>query len=117
LRFAVFISGEVPAIPTEGLDALLPPWAQGLSLVSLLIIIIVAWVRGWVVSKAEYERGVAAERRVSDIWEANFNGATQLNQQLTQAFAPVLEQNEAILKAVEAVQEEQRRMRDRRPGR
>lgn len=112
----MFLSGEVP-VPTEGLDALLPPWAQGLSLLSLLILIITAWLRGWVVTKAQNERDIAAERRVSDIWEANFNGATQLNQQMTQAFAPVLASNEAVLKAVEAVQEEQRRMRERRPGR
>lgn len=113
----MFFAGEVSAVPTEGLDALLPPWAQGLSLVSLLVIITAAWLRGWIVTKGEYERGIAAERRVSDIWEANFNGATQLNQQLTQALAPVLASNEAVLKAVEAVQEEQRRMRERRPGR
>ncbi len=113
----MFLSGEIPAVTTEGLDALLPPWAQGLSLVSLLILITVSWLKGWVITKGEYERGIAAERRVSDIWEANYNGATELNQQLTQALAPVLASNEAVLKAVEAVQEEQRRMRERRPGR
>lgn len=107
-----WIAGEVPALPTEGLDALLPPWAQGLSLLSILVIIIVAWIRGWVVTRAQNERDVASERRVSEIWEANANQASTLAKELTQAFAPVLEQNEAILKAVQAVQEEQRRMRD-----
>lgn len=113
----MFLSGEIPAAPSEGLDALLPPWAQGLSLLSLLILIITAWLRGWVVTKAQNERDIASERRIADIWETNFNGATQLNQQLTQSFAPVLASNEAVLKAVEAVQDEQRRMRERRPGR
>lgn len=113
----MFLSGEVSAVPMEGLDALLPPWAQGLSLLSLLILIVVAFLKGWVVTRAQNERDIAAERRVSDIWEANFNGATQLNGQFTQALAPVLESNEAVLKALEAVQEEQRRMRERRPGR
>ncbi len=104
-------------MPTEGLDALLPPWAQGLSLLSLLVVITVAWLRGWVVTKAQNEKELAAERKVSDIWESIADNATQLNQQLTQALAPVLASNEAVLKAVEAVQEEQRRMRERRPGR
>lgn len=113
----MFIAGEVPAVPTEGLDALLPPWAQGLSLLTILILIIAAWLRGWVVTRTEAERMVAAERRVSDIHEASATASIELNKLLTQAFAPVLEQNEAILKAVEAVQEEQRRMRERRPGR
>jgi len=113
----VYLAGEVPAIPTEGLDALLPPWAQGISLLSLLILIIAAWLRGWVITKSQNERDIAAERRVSDIFESNLNKATELNQQLTQALAPVLASNEAVLKAVEAVQEEQRRMRERRPGR
>lgn len=101
-------------VPAEGLDALMPPWAQQISLLSLLILIVLAFLRGWIVTKLQNERDVDAERRVSDIWEANANQSTELNKELTQAFAPVLEQNEAILKAVLAVQEEQRRMREQR---
>lgn len=113
----MFLSGEAPAVPTEGLDALLPPWAQGLSLLTVLILVIAAFARGIVVTRAQNERDIAAERRVSDIWESTAKDAIELNRQLTQAFTPILASNEAVLKAVEAVQEEQRRMRERRPGR
>jgi hypothetical protein len=100
------------------LDALLPPWAQQLSLLAVLIIIVGAFVRGWVVTKAQNERDIAAERRVSDIWEKTAHDATANNDKLIAALQPVLSGNEAILKAVTDVQEEQRRMRERRgPGR
>lgn len=101
-----------------GLDALLPPWAQQLSLLGALLICIVAFVRGWVITKAQNERDVTAERRVSDIWEKNYKDSTANNDKLIAALQPVLSSNEAILKAVSDVQEEQRRMRERRgPGR
>lgn len=102
-----------PAIP-EGLDALLPPWAQQLSLVSLLIITIMAFVRGWVVTRAQNERDVAAERRIADIWQQNAEKSAQLTEEMTKALAPVLDSNAAILKAVEAVQREQEILRERR---
>lgn len=100
------IAGEVPAVP-EGLDALLPPWAQQLSLLTLLVIIITAWVRGWVVTRAQAEREIEAERRISEIWKGNYEQSSQLNEQLTTAFQPVLESNAAILRVVESLQERQ----------
>jgi hypothetical protein len=107
----VFLAESAPAIP--GIDALLPPWAQQISIIGLLVLIIMSWIRGWVVTRSQNERDVAAERRVSDIWESTATKALQVNQSFTEAFAPVLDQNEAILKAVTDVQEEQRRYRER----
>ena len=111
---------EVPA-PTDGLDSLLPAWAQGLSLVTLLILIVVAFLRGYIVTRAQAGREAEAERRIADVWKANFEQSNELNKQLTQALQPVLESNAAILKAVEAVQarqaaaeERDRWLRDRR---
>lgn len=112
----MFLAGEAPAAP-EGLDALLPPWAQQLSLLTLLVLIIVAWVRGIVITRAQADREVAAERRVGEIWEATANKALAINESFATAFQPVLDQNEAILKAVTDVQEEQRRNRERNPRR
>lgn len=108
----MYIAGEAPAIP-EGLDALLPPWAQGLSLLSLLIIIVVAFLRGWVVTRPACDREVEAERRISDIWKGNYEQASELNQQLTDAFQPVLESNAAILKVVESMQARQKDAEER----
>jgi hypothetical protein len=102
-------TGEVPS-----LDALLPPWAQQLSLLGILVVIVFAFLRGWVVTKAQNERDIASERRVSEIWEKNYTETTANNDKLIAAFQPVLSSNEAILKAVSDVQEEQRRMRERR---
>lgn len=102
----MYIAGEAPAIP-DGLDALLPPWAQGLSLLSLLIIIVVSFMKGWVLTRAGCDREVEAERRIADIWKNNHEQATQLNEQLTDAFQPVLESNAAILKVVQSMQERQ----------
>lgn len=109
---------EVPA--PEGLDALMPAWAQQLSLLTLLVLIVVAFLRGWVVTRAQAAREAESERRIAGVWQANYERSTELNKQLTDAFQPVLEQNSAILKAVEAVQarqmaaeERDRWMRDR----
>lgn len=109
----LFAADDVPT-----LDALLPPWAQQLSLLGLLLIIVAAFLRGWIVTKAQNERDIAAERRVSDIWENNAKQSTDQNEKLIAALQPVLSSNEAILKAVTEVQTEQTRMRERRgPGR
>jgi hypothetical protein len=76
-----------------------------------------AFVRGWVVTGRQNERDIAAERRVSDIHEANAERAIALNEKLAMdVVQPLLAGNEAILKAVGDVQEEQRRQREtRRP--
>lgn len=108
-------------IPPDGLDALMPPWAQQLSLLGVLILVLVAFLRGYIVTRSQAEREVESERRISDIWKTNFQSSNELNRQLTEAFQPVLDQNAAILKAVEAVQarqvqqeERERWLRDRR---
>lgn len=118
----MFWSAEVQAVP-EGLDALMPPWAQQLSLLSLLVVIIMAFLRGWVVPRTQNERDIAAERKISDIWQSNAQQAMELNREFANAFAPVLDGNEAILRAVEAVQsrlvaqeDEMRRLRERGRG-
>lgn len=107
----MLIAVEPP--PTEGLDALLPAWAQGLSLLSILVLIITSWLRGWVLTRAHAEREIDAERRIADIWKANFEQATELNEQLTGALQPILESNAAILRAVEALQARQIASEDR----
>lgn len=103
----MYLAGEAPVLP-DGLDALMPPWAQQLSLVGLLIVIVVSFMRGWVMTRSACDREVEAERRISDIWKANHEQATELNEQLTDAFQPVLESNAAILKVVESLQSWQR---------
>jgi hypothetical protein len=103
---------------TSGIDALLPPWAQGITIAGLLTVIVIAFLRGYIVTRAQNERDIAAERRVSEIWEKNYKESTQNNEKLLAALQPVLSSNQAILKAIGDVQEEQRRMRERRgPGR
>lgn len=98
----MFFAEEAPS-----LDALLPTWAQQLSLLTLLVLIVMAFLRGWVVTRAQAGREAEAERRIADVWKGNFEQASDLNKQLTDAFQPVLDQNAAILKAVEAVQARQ----------
>lgn len=102
----------------EGLDALLPPWAQQLSLLGVLIIIIAAWARGWVLTRTQADREVEAERRIADIWERNATQAMEHQKQLAEGVvAPILEGNQAILRAVQALQSEQERVRERRDPR
>lgn len=108
----MLITAEVPAVP-EGLDALMPPWAQQLSLITLLVLIVAAFMRGWVLTRAQADREIEAERRISDVWQGNFQGAEALNQQLTSALDPVLEGQAALLKAVEALQDRQERAEER----
>jgi hypothetical protein len=100
---------------TPDLDALLPPWAQQLSLLGIMVIIVLAFMRGYVITRAQNERDIAAERRVSDIWEKNFHDSEANNNKLIAALEPVLKGNDAILKAVSEVQDEQRRYRERGP--
>jgi hypothetical protein len=107
-RIVFFAEGDPPS-----LDALMPSWAQQLSLLTLLILIVAAFMRGWVVTRVQAARDAEAERRIADIWKANFEQSNELNKQLTKAFAPVLESNAAILKAVEAVQARQAAAEDR----
>lgn len=64
-------------------------------------------MRGWVVTRHQATREAEAERRIADVWKANYEQSIVLNKQLTEAFAPVLESNSVILKAVEAVQARQ----------
>jgi hypothetical protein len=85
----------------------MPPWAQQLSLLTLLVVIVTAFMRSWVVTRAQAAREAEAERRIADVWKANYEQSSELNKQLTNAFQPVLESNAAILKAVEAVQARQ----------
>lgn len=107
---------EVPSVPD--LNALMPAWAQQLSVLVLLILVVSAFLKGWVVTRAQNERDMAAERRIADIWEQNYLGEKANNEKLIAALQPVLSGNEAILKAVTEVQEEQRRTRERgRPAR
>lgn len=108
----MLFAAEVPAVP-EGLDALLPPWAQQLSLLTLLILIVTAFLRGWVVPRAQADREVEAERRIGEVWKTNFESASQLTDALTEALDPVLEGQAALLKAVEALQDRQERAEER----
>lgn len=110
----MLIAAEVPAVP-EGFDlnALMPPWAQQLSLLTLLILIVVAFARGWVITRTQADREVEAERRITEVWKGNYEGSNELNQQLTEGFQPVLDSNAAILKAVEALQDRQERAEER----
>lgn len=108
----MIFAAEPPAVP-EGLDALMPAWAQGLSLVSLLILIVAAFLRGWIITPAQNQRDVEAERRIADIWKTNFEGSTELNKQLTDSFQPVLDQGGAILKILESLQSRQVEMEQR----
>jgi hypothetical protein len=109
----VFPLMDAAASTPDALSELLPPWAQGLSLLSLLTLIVLAFLRDWVISAKRNEREVAAERRVSETWESNYKQAAAINEKLIAGFDPVLKSNEAILKAVTEVQDEQRRTRER----
>jgi hypothetical protein len=91
----------------------MPAWAQQISLLGLLILIVAAFLTGRIVTRTQNERDIAAERRVSDIWERNAEVANSQVDRLTAALQPVLDGNAAILRAVSEVQEEQRRMRER----
>lgn len=110
----MLFAAEVPAVP-EGFDlnALMPPWAQQLSLLTLLILIVMAFARGWVVTRAQADREIEAERRITEVWKANAESSNELTQQLTEGFEPVLTSNAAILKAVEALQDRQERAEER----
>jgi hypothetical protein len=101
------------AVP-DGIDALMPPWAQQLSLVGLLILIVAAFMRDWVISAARHEKEMASERKVSEVWEQNATRAAEVLTEFTTALDPVLKGNEAILKAVSDIQAEQRRYREER---
>lgn len=108
----MLLSADAPIAP-DGLDSLMPQWAQQLSLISLLILVLAAFLRGWVVTRTQAEREIEAERRIAEVWKANFESSNELNEQLSQAFQPVLDSNAAILKAVESVQDRQARQEER----
>jgi hypothetical protein len=111
-----FWAESAPAAVPDGIDALMPPWAQQLSLVGLLILIVAAFMRDWVISSSRHEKEMASERKVSEVWEQNATRAIEVLQNFTEALEPVLRGNDAILKAVSEIQDEQRRYRNERGG-
>lgn len=89
----------------SSIDAALPPWAQGITLLSLLLLICLAFLRDWVVTRVRHERELELERKISGIHEASAQKATENNDRLITALDPVLKGNEAILKIVTDLQD------------
>lgn len=112
-----FFSGEAPAVPDPSgvldLGALMPPWAQQLTVVTLLVLIVAAFFRGWVITNSKHAEQMAREREIGEIYKKAAEDANANVERLSTAFSPILAQNDAILKAVTEVQEEQRRYRER----
>lgn len=106
------IAGE--AVTGGGLDSVIPPGLEQISLIGLLLLIMIAFVRDWIISSSRHEKELATERKVSEVWEQNATRALESLTEISKAFEPVLKGNEAILKAVSDLQEEQRRYRDER---
>lgn len=95
------------------IDAALPDWVQGISLLTFLLLTVLAFLRDWVITSRRHERELALKDRVIEVWEGVANKATENNDRLVDALDPVLKGNDAVLKILGEMQEEQRNARRR----
>lgn len=110
---------ESPVTPVNipaGLDSLVPPWVRDLTLVTIALLVAIAFARNWIYSARQAERLLEAERKVGDVQERNNEKLSESIDKLVEALDPVLKGNEAILKSVTEIQDEQRRYRENRGG-
>lgn len=90
-----------------------PSWVERVSAVGLIIMFGLALARNWVYTSGQVDRILEAERRVSDLWKQTAETQQANADKLAGNLEPVLRSNEAILRAVETIQQEQREQRYR----
>lgn len=113
-----FFAGEAPAVPDPSgvldLGSLMPPWVQNISIVGILVLIVMAFMRDWVITKSRHDRELASRDEIASIYKKAAEDSNANVDKLSNGLTPVLAQNEAMLKAISEIQEEQRRYREER---
>jgi uncharacterized protein YgbK (DUF1537 family) len=88
-------------------DLQIPLWLNDLSLPGAIILFGLALARGWLLTSGQATRLAEAHAKVSDLWKQVAEERQETILQLNEQLEPLMQGNEAILRAVEELQRQQ----------
>lgn len=90
---------------TEALS--IPSWLTDLSLPGAIVLFGLALARGWLLTSGQVNRLTEAHGKVSDLWKQVAEERQETIRKISDQMDPLMQGNEAILKAVEELQRQQ----------
>lgn len=106
-----------PAAPGVGLETIIPGWITDLGWVGLAILAVWAFATNRVYTSGQVDRLLEAERRVTAVWQKTAEDILPALERLSENLDPIVDGNNAVLRAIEgikAAQEERYRGREGR---
>ena len=85
----------------------LPSWITDIGVVSMVIIFGIGLARNWFYTAGQVDKTLQQYQKVSDLWERVATERQTTIELLTKSTEPIIQGNEAILRAVENLQREQ----------
>lgn len=82
----------------------IPVWLGDLSLPGAIVLFGIALARGWLLTSGQANRLAEAHAKVAQLWEQVATERGETIRQLNEQMDPLIQGNEAILKAVEELQ-------------
>lgn len=100
--------------PGGGINAIVPEWITDLGWVGIAILAVWAFATNKLYTAGQVEKLLAAERKVTDVWQESDRKTKEALERLIEELHPIADGNAAVLKAIEAVQASQAEDRARR---
>lgn len=85
----------------------IPSWLTDLSLPGAIVLFGLALARGWILTSGQANRIVEAYSKVSDLWKQVAEERQETISKISEQLDPLMQGNEAILRAVEELQRQQ----------
>lgn len=92
----------------------IPAWLTDVGIVGLVIFFGLALARNWIYTRGQVNELLKARSEAAAIWEKIAEERQQVNMQLNKYIEPVMQSNEAILRAVKSLQRQQQQRRESR---
>jgi hypothetical protein len=89
------------------LPGAIPSWLTDIGVVTMVIIFGVGLARNWIYTAGQVDKMAEQYEKVNKIWEQVATERQQTITMLSDSIGPVLQGNEAILRAVENLQRDQ----------
>lgn len=86
---------------------------KDIGIVSMCFLFTVALARNWLYTSGQMEKMISGYERLADTWEAVATQQKETIELLTLSVDPIIQGNEAILRAVESLQKERETPRQR----
>ena len=90
-------------------SAIIGSWIADLSLPGAIVLFGIALARNWMYTSGQVSKMIEAKQEVARLWEKVATERQETIKLLTEANEPIIQGNEAILRAVESLQIEQHR--------